>query len=152
MVSGFLTTGGRLKVADDISNSKLLGDPTWLLDSNGIPVRDAIEFLEYGMDNYWNGDKMVNHTLGTALKIFRYASPDCMELWAFENATNHNSYAHDALNASSKMNIRLEGDRQPKMRDSFDHGRGLSHSMVFPNNHPNPALRGQAKGLKISLK
>jgi hypothetical protein len=24
--------------------------------------------------------------------------------------------------------------------------------MVFPNNHPNPALRGQAKGLEINLK
>jgi hypothetical protein len=38
------------------------------------------------------------------------------------------------------------------MRDGFDHDRGLSHSMVSPNNHPNPGLRGQAKGFEIVLK
>jgi hypothetical protein len=34
----------------------------------------------------------------------------------------------------------ITGDRQPKMRGGFDHDRGLSHSMIFPNNHHNPVL------------
>jgi hypothetical protein len=51
MVSGFLTPGRRLKVPDDISNTKLLSDPTWPLDSNGIPVREARSF--------WNVERAV---------------------------------------------------------------------------------------------
>jgi hypothetical protein len=43
IISGFLAPGGRLKVPDDISNIKLLSDPTWPLDSDGIPVREAME-------------------------------------------------------------------------------------------------------------
>jgi hypothetical protein len=84
---------------------------------------------------------MINNTLGTALKIFRYASPGCIERWAFGNATNHNSFAHDTLNAN-KMNLGPGGDRQPKMREGFDHEHGLPHSMVFQSNHPDPILRG----------
>jgi hypothetical protein len=57
---------------------------------------------------------MVNHTLSTALKTFRYAFLDCIRLWAFDNAKNHNSYAYDTPNAS-KMNLGPGGDRQPKI-------------------------------------
>jgi hypothetical protein len=87
---------------------------------------------------------MINNTLGTALKIFRYASPGCIELWAFGNAANHNSFAHDTLN-TNKMNLEPGGDRQPKMR------RDLMVYLI-PNNHPDPILRGQARCLEIVLR
>ena len=74
MVSGFLTPGGRLKVLDATPDSELLKDPMWPLSSDGNPIRHA---TEYGKDDYWTGDKMVEHTLHTALPIFKYAFPGC---------------------------------------------------------------------------
>ena len=32
-------------------------------------------YLEYGMDNYWTGEKMVDHSITVALPIFRLAFP-----------------------------------------------------------------------------
>ncbi|KAG0129720.1 hypothetical protein HOY82DRAFT_610318 [Tuber indicum] len=50
IASGFLTPGGRLRVPDTISNEELLLDSMWP-KCNGIPIRDAMEFLEYGKNN-----------------------------------------------------------------------------------------------------
>ena len=52
MVSGFLTPGGILKVPARISDAQLLADPTWVLNNEEGPVRQAIKYLEYGKDNY----------------------------------------------------------------------------------------------------
>jgi len=49
MVSGFLTPGGILRVLDHIPDAESLLNPTWpLLD--GIPIRDAMEYLIYGQN------------------------------------------------------------------------------------------------------
>ncbi|KAA8912344.1 hypothetical protein FN846DRAFT_773401, partial [Sphaerosporella brunnea] len=81
MVSAFLTPGGILKVPDTVSDAELLRNPMW-------------------RNNYWTGDKMVEHTIQSALPILRYAFPGCHGFWAFDNATNHNSYHPKALVAS----------------------------------------------------
>jgi hypothetical protein len=93
---------------------------------------------------------MVTHTISIALPIFKYAFPRCQGLWAFDNATNHSSFHPNAL-VASKMALG-PGGAQPKMRETFDHGRGLPQAMVYPDNHWDPNLRGKAKGLKAVLK
>jgi len=52
MVSGFLTPGGRLRVPNSIPDSELLKDPNWPLNPNSTPVRDTMQLLEFGKDNY----------------------------------------------------------------------------------------------------
>jgi hypothetical protein len=52
MVSGFLTPGGILRVPDHISDEELLNNSSWPRNNEGKPVREAIEYLEYGKDNY----------------------------------------------------------------------------------------------------
>jgi len=127
MVSGFLTPGGRLKVLDNIINEELLRNPMWGT-VNGLSVCDAFWLQEYAKDNYWNGEKMVWHTVQIAIPIFKYAFPDCQALFAFDNASNHCCFAPDALIAS---NINLHpGGKQPLMRDGFDHFRTLITTML----------------------
>lgn len=88
---------------------------------NGLPVRDAMQYLEYGKDNYWTRDKMVEQTIKIALPIFHYAFPDCQVLFAFDNASNHCAYVLDAL-VAAKMN-RNPGGQQPLMREGFIHSK-----------------------------
>jgi len=57
MVSEFLTLCCRLAVPEHIS-------------IDGLARRQAIEYLEYGQDNYLSGEKMVQHTLDMAIRIF----------------------------------------------------------------------------------
>ena len=148
MVSGFLTPGGILKVPEHISDAQLLTDPTWPRDEEGGPVRQAIKYLEYGKDNYWTGEKMVEHT-GVAIKILKHAFPNCQGFFAFDNASNHCAYASDAL-ISARMNL-MPGGKQPLLRDGWDHNRNQPHPMVFSQDHPNPTLRGKAKGIRQVL-
>ena len=149
MVSGFLTPGGRLRVPDNIPDTQLLEDCSWPLQ-NGKPVRDAMHYLEYGKDNYWTGDKMVEHTIKAALPIFRWAFPGCQAVFAFDNASNHSAFAPDALLAS-QMNLN-PGGKQPHMRDGFIHSKQRPQPMSFPPNHSNPTLRGKPKGAEQVLR
>ena len=128
MMSSFLTPGGILKVPQAVSDAQLLSDSTWPKNEQEEPIRSAIEYLEYGKDNYWTGEKMVNHT-GFAIKILKYAFPDCEGFFAFDNASNHCAYTSDALIAS-KMNLG-PGGKQPRLRDGWHLTRNEPHSMVF---------------------
>jgi len=100
----YLASWRRVRVPDLISDEDLLRSPMRpLTEKDSTPVRGAMEYLEYGKDNYWSGDKMVDHTLKTTLPILRYAFLGCRDLWAFDNAINHNSCASDALIAHCFM-------------------------------------------------
>ena len=63
MVSEFLTPVGRLRVPDSVPDYQLLQDKDWPLDENQKPRRYCTELLEYGKDNYWDGDKMTDQTV-----------------------------------------------------------------------------------------
>lgn len=156
MVSAFLTPGGILKVPDSITDEELLRmHHSWPCRVNRVgqaqPVRDAVELLEYGKDNYWDGDKMVDQTIKHAVPIFELAFPGCQGLFAFDNAANHCAFAPDAL-VASKMNLN-PGGAQSKMRDTIDHSRNLAQSMVFANDDLSvqEGWRGKPKGAKIIL-
>lgn len=149
MVSEFLTPIGRLKIPDTVPDAYLLHDSNWPLDENQKPRRCCTELLEYGKDNYWDGDKMTDQTVNLATWIFPYAYPDCQALFAFDNASNHACFAENALLAK-KMNLGV-GGKQPQMRDGYNSVTQQSQSMVFPENHPEVLLRGKPKGLKQVL-
>jgi hypothetical protein len=148
MVSEFLTPGGRLCVPDNVSNAQLLEDLMWPM-RDGQLVRDAMEYLEYGKDNYWTGDKMVEHTMKIALPIIQCAFPGCQALFTFDNASNLSSFAPDAL-VVSRMN-RNPGSKQPIMREGFIHSKQHPQLMTFPDNHPNISLCGKPKGIEQVL-
>jgi len=145
MVSGFLTPGGVLRVPSTTTDEELLSDPTWPRDNNH-PLREAIHYLEYGKDNYWTGEKMVDHTR-RIIPILKYAFPGCEGLFAFDNASNHSAFAPDAL-VASKMNLG-PGGKQPLMREGWDYNRNLPQSMVFGENDYRC---GKAKGIQQVLK
>lgn len=153
MVSGFLTPGGVLSIPESISDAELLrNEVDWPLLPDGKPVRCGLQLLEYGKDNYWNGDKMVDHAVKVAARIFPYAFPGCQGLFAFDNASNHCAFAADAL-VASKMNLK-PGGAQPLMRPGYIHFQQRPQSMVFPEGHPDipSSLWGKPKGLEQVLR
>jgi hypothetical protein len=84
-----------------------------------------------------------------AIPIFEILHPGCVAIFCFEQSTNHNAMAADALIAT-RMNL-SSGGAQPKMRDGWyinEDGNKIMQSMVFPDNHK---LKGKPKGIKQVL-
>jgi hypothetical protein len=148
MVSVFLIPGGILRVLDRIRDAELLADPTWPRLKDGKPVREAVEYLEYGKDNYWTREKLMKLVMEAALSIFKmvFNSKKSQRVLAFDNAANHCAYKLDAL-LTSRMSL-SPGGKQALLREGFDYDCGLPHTMVFPGNYPNRKLHGKAKGLQ----
>ena len=96
----------------------------------GLPRRYAIQYLEYSKDNYWSSDSMIDHAIQVALPIFQTAFPDCIAVFAFENASNHSCFASDALRVNKGP-----GGAQPIKREGFIHSKGLPRTMQFPQNY-----------------
>ncbi len=107
------------------------------------------ELLEFGKDNYWTGDKVVNQAVKIATRVFSYAYPGCQALFAFDNSFNQSCYAEDILLVGN-MNLSPE-EKQPIFCNGFNHTKQEVQSMVFPDNHPNPSLRGKPKRIKQVL-
>jgi len=103
----FLTPGGRLAVPDTISDTEL--------EARHLPRRYATEYFEYGKDKYWRGDDMVEHTVKVAIPIFNATFPNCQAVFFFDNASNHSSYAADALRVEN-MNLNPGGSRRVARR------------------------------------
>ena len=85
-----------------------------------------------------------------AVPIFNATFPGCQAVFAFDNASNHCSYAADALRVEN-MNFH-PGDKQGMLREGFMHGKGLPQSMSFAKNYYNRKLAGKPKGIKRVLK
>lgn len=104
-MSEFLTLIGRLRVSDSVPDAHLLQDPNWPSDENQKPHRYCTEFLEYGKDNYWDGDKMTDQTVNLATRIFPYAYPGCQALFAFDNTSNHALYERRLQQRNSATSV-----------------------------------------------
>ena len=115
----------------------------------GRPVQDSMWLHKYGKDNYWTGEKWYGK-LRITMPISQHAFPEFQALFASGNASNHFCPAEDALIAP---NVSLNpGERQPCMREGFDHARRLPHPLVFSDEHLNISLRGKAKGAEAILR
>lgn len=60
MPSGFLTPGGILPVSTSVTDEELLAIPHWPADSEKRPKREAIDLLEFGGEEWWTADKMID--------------------------------------------------------------------------------------------
>ncbi|RPB20084.1 hypothetical protein L211DRAFT_870918 [Terfezia boudieri ATCC MYA-4762] len=136
MVSEFMTPRGRLAVPPHIY-------------AEDLPRHQATEFLEYGQDNWWTEEKMVEHVSNIAIPIFERAYPGCQAVFLFDNASNHAAFAPDTL-VVTNMNLGL-GGKQPVMREGFIHSKQRPQTMIFPENYSDLALRGKPKGIKQVL-
>ena len=99
----------------------------------------------------------VTHTL----KVFEHTHPDCVGIFIFDRSSAHEGFAENALNVNN-MNIK-HGGKQRKLRDTViplsnpdpasgeDDTCGQVQKMCFLDDHPNPGLRGQPKGIKVVL-
>jgi len=81
---------------------------------------------------------MVQHTLEAAIPIFERAFAGRQAVFLYDNASNHNAYAPDALLVGN-MNLGLD-NKQAILREGFIHAKQHTQSMVFPENHPIPGL------------
>ena len=70
----------------------------------------------------------------------------CQAVFAFDNVSNHCSYAADALRVEN-MNLH-PGGKQGMLREAFMHGKGLPQSMSFVKDYYNRELAGMPKGIK----
>lgn len=112
------------------------------------PIWQAVCHFEYGTDNYWTASLMIEQAINVAVRIANIAFPHCEALFAFDNASDHCSFAADALLAT-KMNPNT-GDKQPMMRNG--HHNGHIQQMAFPKGTTvAESSRGNAKGIRQVL-
>lgn len=120
MISDFLTPGGRLAVPDAISDTELKHD-IYLADMP--PNISSMAKINIGGETTWS-------TI-PAIPIFNATFPNCQAVFFFDNASNHSSYAADALRVEN-MNLN-PGGKQAWLRDGYIHDQGRSQSMKFPS-------------------
>jgi hypothetical protein len=113
-------------------------------DDNGKVIH-AREIINPGKnhDGYWTSEDMARQ-FRNAIAIHKKNHPDMVGLWAFDNSSNHNCVAKDAL-VANRMNL-SPGGKQAIMRDTVVNG--IHYTMVYPDNYEVRSLRGQPKGMK----
>jgi len=157
-VSDFICeTIGRIKLSEE-----QIKDQLDLPDALRLPAFEArkITYPGKGFDSWWDLAQLIKQLKNT-IAIFEYTHPNCTAVFVFDRSSAHEGYAEDALNVSN-MNIN-PGGKQKKMRDTFiplsnpdpapgeEDTRGQVQRMCFPDDHNDPKLRGQAKGVKVVL-
>ncbi|CAB5377082.1 unnamed protein product [Rhizophagus irregularis] len=135
MVSAFLCPcHGLLRLSDE-----------QLQENPHIKNKESFVIRSIQTDGYWKSEHMLDQLVHQAIPIFEILHPGCVAVFCFDQSTNHNAMAADALIAT-RMNL-SPGGAQPKMRDGWyikEDGRKVVQSMVFPDNHK---LKGKPKVL-----
>ncbi|MFX3650897.1 MAG: hypothetical protein ACE3JU_26440 [Paenibacillus sp.] len=138
MSSDVLTPFGRLIIPPHITDEEILaaGIPQrQILGSDEMEIRcDAAEYLEYGKDNYCNGEKMFDHIIKIVVPIFALVYPNFQPVFLFENTTNHSCFAENALNARI-MNWGPGGD-QPIMQEAMIYEKARPQPMTTNDGVP----------------
>jgi len=126
-----------------------------------LPMFEAqkITYPGKGFDE-WNLPQLINQ-LEHTIKVFDHTHLDCIVIFVFDRSSAHKGFMEDTLNVNN-MNVG-PGGMQRKLHNTvipLSNPEGASgeedmHSrvqkMCFLDNHPNPVLRGKAKGIKIVL-
>jgi hypothetical protein len=100
-------------------------------------------------DGYWRNNHLVDQLRNSAIPVFNALHPGCEAIFAFDNSSNHRSYAPDALLAKN-LNVKDGGKawtdgRRQIMRDGWwmdEHGERHIQSM---------SINGTQRGLKSVL-
>jgi hypothetical protein len=125
-VSDFICESiGRLRLSEEerIANDLL---------SNGEQLEhtEACVIMHPGSnrDGWWTNQDLIKQVVDRAIPIFEQTHPGKVALFMFDNSSNHNAYADDAL-VVSRMNLK-DGGKQPLLRDG-KMPDGSPHTMTF---------------------
>jgi hypothetical protein len=159
-VSDFVTELiGCLRLVD----AKLAQHERLPLDSpRRLPRLEARKIIYPGKnhDKWWEVNQLMDQ-LKVAVPIFKFQFPHYKGVWIFDCSSSHEAMAPDSLNVN-RMNVN-PGGKQTRMHDTIiplsnpppepaqPDVRGQLQSMVYPDNHLDPALAGKAKGMRAVL-
>jgi len=113
-----------------------------------------------GFDPWWDLPQLIDQ-VKIAIKVFKHTHPNCTVIFTFDRSSAHEGFSENALNINN-MNVN-PGGRQRKLRNTViplnnldpapgeEDTHGQIQCMVFPDDHPDPKLRGQPKGVKVIL-
>lgn len=133
MVSEFLCeTIGRLRLNEEEKeqNQRLLDN-----DPAKLKFDEACVIIEPGKnkDGWWTAAHVAEQLEKRAIPIFERTHPECKAIFLFDNSTNHNAFAPDALIAE-KMNLN-DGGKALIMRNGYMRD-GKEQSMVLADGTP----------------
>ena len=159
MISDWIIeTCGRLRLSPE-----QIAHQATLPEASCLRVTDTRRIIYPGEnhDKWWDLAQL-KEQLKDAVDIFEYLHPDAVAIWVFDCSSSHEGLASDALNVHN-MNVN-PGGKQTRMRntiiplnnpppkDGMVDTRGHVQTMVFPEDHLDPKLAGQAKGMLAVLK
>ena len=158
-VSDFISeTIGRIKLSDDqITDQLNITDKQQRLPS--FKARKII-YPGKGADAWWDLSQLKDQ-IKIAIKVFDHTHPNCIAIFVFDRSSAHEGFADNAL-VINNMNIN-PGGKQRKLRDTViplnnpdptpgeEDTCGQIQHMSYPDDHPDPKLRGQPKGVKAVL-
>ena len=93
------------------------------------------------------------------IKVFEHTHPESIATFVFDWSSTYEGFMQDALNVNN-INVN-PGNNQRRLHDTViplnnpvnAHGKedmcGQVQKMCFPDDHPNPELRGKPKGIKV---
>ena len=119
-----------------------------------------ITYPRKGFDSWWDLLQLIEQVKDT-ISIFKHTHPNCISIFVFDQLSAHGGFAEDALSVNS-MNI-CPGGKQRKLHNTVipltnpDPAPGKKDTcgqvqhMCFPDNHEDPELQGEVKGIKAVL-
>lgn len=126
--------------------------------SQQLKQTDARKIIYPGKshDKWWDMEQLKEQTM-LALDIFEYLFPEAVGVFVFDCSSSHEAFAKNALNVNN-MNVKPGGKQvhmhntviplgNPPPKPGTVDSRGQTQSMVFPDDHEDPKLRGQPKGM-----
>ena len=157
-VSDFICeTIGRIKLSEEQICEQLELSPEHRLAT--FEARKII-YPGKGFDAWWDLKQLIEQVRIT-ISIFEYTHPSCIGIFVFDRSSAHEGFAEDALNVNS-MNLH-PGGKQKRLRNTIiplknpdpvsseEDTRGKVQYMCFPEDHEDPQLRGEPKGIKAVL-
>ena len=157
-VSDFISeTIGWIKLPDD-----QIADQLKLPDEQCLPAFEAqkITYPGKGFDSWWDLPQLTDQ-VKIMIKVFNHTHPNCTGIFVFDRSSAHKGFAENSLNVNN-INVN-PGGKQKKLHDSViplnnpdlapgqeDTCSQIQH-MTFPDDHADPKLKGQLKGIKVVL-
>jgi hypothetical protein len=157
-VSDFICeTIGRLKLSEE-----QIREQAELPEQLRLPSVEACKIIYpgKGFDAWWDLPQLLQQ-IKSAIAVFEHTHPNCTGVFVFDRSSAHEGYADNSLNVNN-MNINPAG-KQKKLRDTIiplnnpdpapgeEDTRGRTQRMCFADDHSDPRLRGQPKGIKVVL-
>src|SRR5712671_4675762 len=157
-VSDFISeTIGRIKLTPEQISDQLQRSPKLRLAA--FEARKII-YPGKGFDDWWDLKQLIEQ-IKITISVFEATHKNTVGVFVFDRSSAHEGFAEDALNVN-RMNVN-PGGKQKKLRNTViplsnpdpapgeEDTRRKIQGMCFPDDHSDPELRGQPKGLHTVL-